>query len=278
MRARHGSQWSAIQSIATQIGCSGETLRNWVRQSERDQACVLARRRTSASGSRRSNGRTASYAKPTRSCQGERIFAFAELDRRSGHDQFHRRSSGSLRGRLREPQMRPICRTLPIARRPTTRMPPARRSDKQPVRARSDAALMIEIKRVFEANFCVYGVRKVWQQLAREGIVTARCTVAWLMRRLGLAGVVRGRTRAHHDRRSGRCLPPRPRVNRQFKAPTAEALWVTTYLRGDVVGLRLCGVRHRCVRRRIPCPASPARTGSGWRAHAALTRASCGML
>ncbi len=56
------------------------------------------------------------------------------------------------------------------------------------VRARSDAALMIEIQRVFEANFRVYGVRKIWRQLAREGIVTARCTVARLMRRMGFGG------------------------------------------------------------------------------------------
>ncbi len=53
---------------------------------------------------------------------------------------------------------------------------PACRPRQATVRARSDAALMIEIQRVFEANFCVYGVRKVWRQLAREGIVTARCT------------------------------------------------------------------------------------------------------
>ncbi|KMO34435.1 transposase, partial [Methylobacterium aquaticum] len=85
----------------------------------------------------------------------------------------------------------PICRVLPNA--PSTYyLHAARRTDpeKQPVRARSDAALMIEIQRVFEANFCVYGVRKIWRQLAREGIVTARCTVARLMRMMGLAGVV----------------------------------------------------------------------------------------
>ncbi len=98
----------------------------------------------------------------------------------------------------------PICRVLPIA--PSTYyVHAARRADpeKQTVRARSDAALMIEIQRVFEANFCVYGVRKIWRQLAREGIVTARCTVARLMRRLGLAGVGAWQDRAHHDLRSG---------------------------------------------------------------------------
>ncbi len=51
--SEHGSQWAAIQSIAAKIGCSGETLRKWVRQAERDGACGPDRRRMSASGSRR---------------------------------------------------------------------------------------------------------------------------------------------------------------------------------------------------------------------------------
>ena len=53
---------------------------------------------------------------------------------------------------------------------------------------------MVEIRRVFGANFRVYGVRKVWRQLGREGIAVARCTVARLMRAMGLQGVVRGKT------------------------------------------------------------------------------------
>jgi putative transposase len=123
----------------------------------------------------------------------------------------------------------PICRVLPIV--PSTYyVHAARRADpeKQLVRARSDAALMIEIKRVFEANFCVYGVRKIWRQLAREGIVTARCTVARLMRQMGLAGVVRGRTvRTTIPDPAAAC--PLDRVNRQFKAPRPNALWVSDF-------------------------------------------------
>ena len=84
----------------------------------------------------------------------------------------------------------PICKVLPIA--PSTyRAHVAQQADpaKQSTRMRSDAALMIEIRRVFEANFCVYGVRKVWRQLRREGIEVARCTVARLMHAMGLQGV-----------------------------------------------------------------------------------------
>ena len=88
----------------------------------------------------------------------------------------------------------PICKVLPIA--PSTyHAHAARQADpgRLPARARSDAALMVEIRRVFEENFHVYGVRKVWRQLGREGVVVARCTVARLMRVMGLQGIVRGR-------------------------------------------------------------------------------------
>ena len=66
---------------------------------------------------------------------------------------------------------------------------PAKLSD----RARRDAALKIEVRRVLDANFRVYGVRKIWRQLRREGFDVARCTVARLMRAMGLAGVIRGK-------------------------------------------------------------------------------------
>ncbi|GLS47126.1 transposase InsO family protein [Methylobacterium brachythecii] len=87
---------------------------------------------------------------------------------------------------------------------------------------------MIEIRRVFEANFCVYGVRKVWRQLGRDGIVAARCTVARLMRAMGLKGVVRGKTiRTTIPDPAAAC--PHDRVNRQFKAPRPNALWVSNF-------------------------------------------------
>src|ERR1700710_2153729 len=79
----------------------------------------------------------------------------------------------------------PICKLLPIA--PSTyRRHAARRTDpgRLPARARRDTALMVEIRRVYEENFRVYGVRKVWRQLAREGIVVARCTQARIRQRV----------------------------------------------------------------------------------------------
>ena len=123
----------------------------------------------------------------------------------------------------------PICRVLPIA--PSTyhthiarRMEPTKRS----ARARRDDALGPEVRRVFEENFRVYGVRKVWRQLRREGFDVARCTVARLMRAMGLAGVIRGKpVRTTISDRAAPC--PLDRVNRQFRAPAPNMLWVSDF-------------------------------------------------
>jgi transposase InsO family protein len=123
----------------------------------------------------------------------------------------------------------PICRILPIA--PSTyhehaskRRDPARRSE----RAKRDERLKGEIQRVFEENFRVYGARKVWRQLGREGIAVARCTVARLMRAMGLQGAVRGKP--VRTTRSDKAVPcPLDRVNRHFQAPRPNALWVADF-------------------------------------------------
>ena len=123
----------------------------------------------------------------------------------------------------------PICRVLPIA--PSTyhahaagRADPARLS----ARARRDDALKPEVQRVFEENFRVYGVRKVWRQLKREGHDVARCTVARLMQTLGLQGVIRGKpVRTTISDKATPC--PLDHVNRQFKAAHPNALWLSDF-------------------------------------------------
>jgi putative transposase len=123
----------------------------------------------------------------------------------------------------------PICRVLPIA--PSTYYEHAARKadpDRRPARELRDAELSQEIRRVFAANFGVYGVRKVWRQMKREGIAVARCTVARLMRQMGLQGVVRGKSiRTTVSDAAAPC--PRDRVNRQFMAPRPNALWVSDF-------------------------------------------------
>ena len=123
----------------------------------------------------------------------------------------------------------PICKVLPIApstyhERVAQRQDPARLS----VRARRDAALKPEIVRVFAENFGVYGVRKVWRQMKREGFEVARCTVERLMRDLGLQGVIRGKpVRTTVSDKATPC--PLDHVNRQFHALAPNMLWVSDF-------------------------------------------------
>ena len=120
----------------------------------------------------------------------------------------------------------PICAVLPIA--PSTyymNKTQHRDPDRRSARAQRDDELKLEIQRIWDHNFRVYGVRKVWRQLKREGFEVARCTVARLMRDLGLRGVVRGRKvkTTVPDELLDR---PLDRVNRQFNVFRPNALWV----------------------------------------------------
>jgi transposase len=95
----HGSQWEAIRLIAAKIGCTGETLRKWVRQAERDQGSV--RRARSASGSRPWKERIVNYAKPMRFCERRRrILPRRSSTAGSSHDRVHRRLPRGVRGRV----------------------------------------------------------------------------------------------------------------------------------------------------------------------------------
>jgi transposase InsO family protein len=120
----------------------------------------------------------------------------------------------------------PICRVLPIA--PSTyyehkacEVDPARLSR----RAKRDAKLRLEIRRVHKKNFGVYGARKVWRQLRREKIEVARCTVERLMREMGLRGAVRGRTFKTTIPDEFAALPL-DRVDRDFRATRPNQFWV----------------------------------------------------
>jgi putative transposase len=92
-------------------------------------------------------------------------------------------------------------------------------------RAERDAELKAHIRRVFDANYGVYGARKVWRQLNREGIPVARCTVERLMRQMGLAGRVRGRRR-RTTIPADPLARPRDLVDRRFVASAPNRLWV----------------------------------------------------
>jgi putative transposase len=115
----------------------------------------------------------------------------------------------------------PICQLLPIA--PSTYYQHRRR--RPSARAVRDAALKVEIRRVHADNFGVYGARKIWRQLGREGIAVARCTVERLMGELGLQGVRRGKPHrtTTPDQAAAR---PADLVERDFSASGPNQLWV----------------------------------------------------
>jgi len=124
----------------------------------------------------------------------------------------------------------PICAVLPIAPstyflRKTQQQDPTTRS----ARARGDDDLRAAIQRVWDENQQVYGPRKVWKQLRREGHRVARCTVERLMREMGLRGAVRGRawvTTTHAETAAAR---PADLVERRFTATRPNQLWVADF-------------------------------------------------
>ena len=123
----------------------------------------------------------------------------------------------------------PICRVMQIApsgywQHAQRRRQPALRS----VRAQRDDVLTEHIERVWQGNLQVYGTRKVWRQLGREGVAVARCTVERLMRRQGLRGVVRGKVvRTTVSDTGVPCAADR--VKRQFRAERPNQLWVSDF-------------------------------------------------
>lgn len=122
----------------------------------------------------------------------------------------------------------PMCALLPIA--PSTYY--ASKYRPLSARALADQELKKDIQRIYDANYQVYGVRKVWKQLAREGKPVARCTVERLMRTMGLRGAVRGRTWKTTQPDTA-AAHPADLVERQFTVPAPNRLWVAdlTYIR-----------------------------------------------
>ncbi len=115
-------------------------------------------------------------------------------------------------------------RPVDVLRSPAKRADPELLSD----RAKRDAELRPEIRRVFEANWRVYCVRKVWRQLQREGFDVARCTAARLMKSMGIPGIIRGKP---HKTMVPDKKPPCPldKVNRLFRVLAPNMLWVSYF-------------------------------------------------
>jgi transposase InsO family protein len=124
----------------------------------------------------------------------------------------------------------PICAVLPIApstyfRHKVEQRDPTRRS----MRAQRDAVLRAIIRRIYEEHHFVYGPRKVWKQMGREGLRAARCRVRRLMREMGLAGAVRGRAWTTTTDAGSEANRPLDLVDRHFTATRPNQLWVSDF-------------------------------------------------
>ncbi|WP_404856373.1 IS3 family transposase [Escherichia coli] len=220
----YDSQWAAICSIAPKIGCTPETLRVWVRQHERD----------TGGGD---GGLTTAERQRLKELERE------NRELRRSNDILRQASAYFCEGGVRPPLEKmmplldklreqygvgPVCSELHIA--PSTYyhcQQQRHHPDKRSARAQRDDWLKKEIQRVYDENHQVYGVRKVWRQLLREGIRVARCTVARLMAVMGLAGVLRGKkVRTTVSRKT---VAAGDRVNRQFVAERPDQLWVADF-------------------------------------------------
>jgi putative transposase len=120
----------------------------------------------------------------------------------------------------------PICRALAVA--PSTYYAVKARQAAPSTRTQRDAWLLEQIRRVHEQTKGLYGARKVWWQLRREGIPAARCTVERLMRQHGLQGVVRGKRRRTTIPDHG-AERPVDLVDRDFTATAPNRLWVADF-------------------------------------------------
>ena len=120
----------------------------------------------------------------------------------------------------------PICAALQVA--PSTYYAVRERQQRPAARTVRDGELLVEIRRVYAASSGLYGARKVWWQLERDGIEVARCTVERLMRTDGLQGVVRGepRTTTIAGERADR---PADLVDRDFTATAPNRLWIADF-------------------------------------------------
>ncbi|EOB0212317.1 IS3 family transposase, partial [Escherichia coli] len=223
-QSEYDSQWATICSIAPKIGCTPETLRVWVRQHERD----------TGGGD---GGLTTAERQRLKELERE------NRELRRSNDILRQASAYFGEGGVRPPLEKvmplldklrklygvgPVCSELHIA--PSTYyhcQQQRHHPDKRSARAQRDDWLKKEIQRVYDENHKVYGVRKVWRQLLREGIRVARCTVARLMAVMGLAGVLRGKkVRTTISRKA---VAAGDRVNRQFVAERPDQLWVADF-------------------------------------------------
>ncbi|WP_425299416.1 IS3 family transposase [Nocardia cyriacigeorgica] len=228
IRDQHSTEWAAMAAVAELLGIgSTETVRKWMRQAQVDagsRAGVTSEESAELKRLRREN---AELKRANAILKTASAFFAAEIDRPAADLQVRHRTRRPPRQRRPAVGVESICAALGelgVNLAPSTyyehrnRVPSARR--------RRDEALTAQIRRVHRENFGVYGARKVWLQLNREGYPVARCTVERLMREAGLRGISRGRAK-----RTTIADPVAPTaadlVQRRFAPAAPNRLWVS---------------------------------------------------
>ncbi|MEO1849314.1 MAG: IS3 family transposase [Psychrobacter sp.] len=219
------SLWAAIQAIAPKFGCTPETLRSWHQKHLAKQNPVTV----------------------TTESQAARI---AELEREIKElkqaNEIIRKAAGFFRpGGARPPTqvmvkfiddekekygVESICRILPIAPSSYYRVKDEQENpEKQSRRKQSDKHLMAQIKQIWQASGCRYGIHKVWHKLKQDGLPKlGRCTVERLMKQLGIQGVWRGKGKITTKQRDDQDKPA-DLVKRNFTADAPNKLWVADF-------------------------------------------------
>ncbi|MBC7204306.1 MAG: IS3 family transposase [Pusillimonas sp.] len=223
-RDEYRSLWAAVESIAPKIGCTPSTLLDWVKRTQIDSG-------TRAGVTTEEHERMKALERENRELRrANEILRTASGFFRPGGDRPPSKEVNAYIDMHRDLYgVDPICKVLQVApsayRRHAAR---CRQPWLRSQRAKKDERQMVDIRRIWEQNFRVYGSRKVWKQMNREGIAVARCTVERLMRRLGIEGVRRGkRVRTTVPDSAAAC--PMDLVKRQFEVDRPNRLWVADF-------------------------------------------------
>ncbi|MCX4775154.1 IS3 family transposase [Streptomyces sp. NBC_01285] len=222
-RDQYKTESAAIRSIGAKLDIGPESLRNWVRQAEVDAGARTGTTTEESAQLKALKKEVAELKRANEILKAAASFFAAELDRPHTLVAFideHRDRFGGVE---------PICRTLTehdCSIHPSTYY--AHKKRPLSARAMRDAELAPLIVEIFRDNYSVYGARKIWAELKRQGHQVARCTVERLMKAEGLTGAVRGKkivtTRA--DKEADRAPD---RLGRQFVASAPNRVWVADF-------------------------------------------------
>ncbi|MFF0018936.1 IS3 family transposase [Streptomyces sp. NPDC005374] len=227
VRPEYDTEWSAMKAVAAKLGIgTTETLRKWVRQDQIDNG---GRPGTTTEESAQVKAMKKEIAELKRA--NEILKAAAKFLRGRARPATHTLVAFIDEHRDRFGGVEPICRTLTehgcqIA--PSTYYAAKKRQLAPSARSVRDTELKEEIKEVYETNYRVYGARKVWRQLNRQGHSVARCTVERLMRELGITGAVRGKKVITTMPDPAAARAP-DRLDREFVAPAPNRTWVADF-------------------------------------------------